>query len=181
MKGIYIGKQRSECSKLTRLLKMVSNQQWGSKQYCTTKVYQIYIRSKLDYGAPVYNSAAKSTLNQLDTITTENMRIVTGAFRTTPIETLYVLANELKPQDRRDYLALRYFYKINGNISNPAHPSLIPVTYGTLFRNKKIPLPLSLRIQDMLEKYKLRKQFIKPQISYNILHINIRRRQYHCL
>ena len=168
----HIAKLRSECSKLTGLLKMISNQQWGSDQYCTTKVYQIYIRSKLDYGAPVYSSAAKSTLNQLDAITTESMRIATGAFRTTPIETLYVLANELKPQDRRDYLALRYFYKIKGNISNPAHPYLIPVTYRTLFRNKKIPLPLSLRIQDMLEKYKLRKQFIKPQFSYNILHIN---------
>ena len=151
---------------------MISNQRWGSDQYCTTKLYQIYIRLKLDYGAPVYSSAAKSTLSQLDAIATESMRIATGAFRTTPIETLYVLANELKPQDRQDYLALRYFYKIKGYISNPGHAYLIPVTCRTLFRSKKIPLPLSLRIQDMLEKYKLRKQFIKPQFSYNILHIN---------
>ena len=172
MEGTYIAKLLSECSKLTGLLEMISYQQCGSDQYCTIKVCQIYIGSKLDYGAPAYSSAAKSTLNQLDAITTESMRIATGAFRTTPIETLYVLANELKPQDRRDYLALRYFYKIKENISNPAYPYLIPVTYRTLFRNKILPLLLSLRIQDMLEKYKLRKQFIKPQFSYYILHIN---------
>ena len=33
-------------------------------------------------------------------------------------------------------------------------------------RNKGIPQPLGLRVQDLLEKYKLRKHFIKPEFSY---------------
>ena len=59
----------------------------------------------MDYGAPVYSSAAKTTLNAFDSITTESLRIATGAFKTTPIDTLHVLANEIKPKHRRDYLA----------------------------------------------------------------------------
>ena len=69
----------------------------GSDQFSTAKVDQIYIRSKIEYGAPVYSSAAKTMLASLDSITTECLRIATGTFRTTPTETLHVLVNEWTP------------------------------------------------------------------------------------
>ena len=108
----HISILRNDCAKLTGMLKTITNQQWGSDQQCTTKIYQMHIRFKIEYGAPVYSSAAKSTLVPLDSITTECLRIATGAFRTTPTETLHVLANEMTPLHRRQYLSLRYYYKI---------------------------------------------------------------------
>ena len=81
----------------------------------------------MDDGAPVYNSAAKTTLNLLDTITREGLRIATGAYKTAPIETLHTLANIMQSQDRRDLLSLRYFYKIKRNIGNPEYSSIVPL------------------------------------------------------
>ena len=119
----------------------------------------------------MYSSAAKSALAPLDTVMTECLRIATGAFNTTPTETLHVLANEMTPQHRRQYLALRYFYKIKSSNSNSAKSHLIPLPYKRLFRNKGIVTPLNQTIQDMLDKYKLRKQYVKPEFSCRILNI----------
>ena len=129
----HIAKFRGDCSKLIGLLKTITNQKWESYQFCTTKIYQLYIRSKLYYGAPVYGSASKTSLQQLDTITTESLRIGTSAFRTTPTETLHVLASEMKARFRRDYPAFRYYYNIKSQTSNPARTYLISLTYRDLF------------------------------------------------
>ena len=111
----------------------------------------------------------KTTLNALDSKITKNLLTATGAFKTTPIDTLDVLAKEIKQQQRWDYLAFRYYCKIKSKISSPAHSHLILLSYLTLFRNKEIPQPLYLKIQDLLEKYKLRKYFIKPEFLYTFL------------
>ena len=74
-------------------------------------------------------------------------------------------------ENRRNYLALRYCYRVKGHLDNPANKYFIPLSYRTLFLNKNIPLPLSLRVQSLLETYKLRKNFIKPHFSYKILEI----------
>ena len=147
---------------------MIIGQKWGADQSSLLKVYRAFIRAKLDYGAVVYGSASKSALNSLNGIVTEALRICTGSFKTTPIATLHILANEMDPQHRREYLSLRYYYKIKSYISNPANQSLIPLQYRTIFRNKGIAKPLALRTQDMLEKDNLRKTFIKLAFSYTI-------------
>ena len=169
----HIDKLKSDCSKLLGLLKTISAQNWGADQYSMLKIYRTYIRAKLDYGAPVYSSAAATTLDKLNTVVTDALRIATGAFKSTPTDSLHILANEMKLSHRRDYLSLRYFYKTKSNTSNPATQHLIPLCYRTLFRNKAIPQPLSLRIQQSIEKYQLRKQFVKPSFSYKLLGISI--------
>ena len=115
------------------------------------KIYRTYIRSKLDYGLPIYASASDTLLKSLNTIATEAIRIATGAFKSTPLETLYILANEMNLENRRNYLALRYFYKIKSQLDNPANKFLIPIPCRTLFQNKKTALPLNLRIQNLLK------------------------------
>lgn len=174
----HIVNLKAECTKLLGLLKSITSREWGADQYhrlqyCSTKVYRMYIRSKLDYGAPIYGSACSTHLNTLNTVANEALRIVTGAFRSTPIQTLQVLAGEMSLEQRREYLALRYYYKIKSNLNNPAQRYIVPLTYRTLFINKGLQLPLSLRIQNMLEKYRLRKMFVKPEFSYSLLQITV--------
>ena len=98
------------------------------------------VRSKLDYGAPVYASASKSTLHLLDVVATEALRIATGSLRSTPVESLHVLSHELPLDLRRDYLSFRYYYEIKRQPNNPVHRSVIP----------------------------LHKQYVKPQFSYRL-------------
>ena len=100
------------------------------------KIYRTYIRSKLNHGSPIYASAASTILQSLNTITTEAIRIATGAFRSTPTATLHVLANEMTLEHRRAYLSLRYYYKIKNSKRYPATLHLIPVTYKTLLETR---------------------------------------------
>ena len=121
---IHLNKLNSECAKILRLMKMITSQKWGADQFCLLKVFRMYMRSKIDYGAIVYTSAKPNDLKMLNTTCNEALRIATGAFKSSPVESLYVLADELKPETRRDYLALRYFVKIRSSLSNPAHPCI---------------------------------------------------------
>ena len=75
-------------------MKMISYQTHGATQACLMKIYRTYVRSKLDYGSIVYASATQTKLQKLDVVATEALRIATGAFVSTPLESLYVLANE---------------------------------------------------------------------------------------
>ncbi|GBM57361.1 hypothetical protein AVEN_127095-1 [Araneus ventricosus] len=87
------------------------------------------VRSKLDYGVPVYGSAAKSTLKILDSVHHQGLRIATRAFRTTPIPSLHVISGEPSLELRRHRLSLsigeilRYFeiedFPMVSNIEDP--------------------------------------------------------------
>ena len=59
------------------------------------RMYLLLFRPKLDYGCIVYSSAGEGTLGALDFIQNDAMRISSGVFRTTAINSLQVLRNEL--------------------------------------------------------------------------------------
>ena len=79
----------------------------------------------------------------------EALHVATGAFCSTPVDSLRTLTNEMSLEYRRNFLSLRYFYKIKGHIDNPASRSL-SLHERTLFRNRQIALPLAFRIDDLL-------------------------------
>jgi ribonuclease HI len=74
-------------------------------------IYRAIIRSKLDYGCQVYGSASKTALKMLDPVHHQALRLATGAFRTSPCESLYVEANEPSLSDRRKMLSLQYYIR----------------------------------------------------------------------
>ena len=55
----HINQLKAQCSKLLNLLRSLTSQTWGADQYCCLKLYRMFIRSKLDYGCIVYDSARK--------------------------------------------------------------------------------------------------------------------------
>jgi len=168
----HINQLKFNCSKLLGLLRSVTTQEWGADQTSCLKLFRSLIRSKLDYGVQVYGSASATSLQSLDTITTEALRIATGAFKSTPTDTLYILANEMPPDIRREYLSLRYYYKTRSSLDNPAYNHIVALGLRTLFVNKRIPLPFSMRVQNAIEQYGLRKQLVKPKFSYTLLGID---------
>ena len=162
---IHLNKLNSECAKILRLMKMITSQKWGADQFCLLKVFRMYMRSKMDYGAIVYASAKPNDLKILKTTCNEALRIATGAFKSSPVESLYILTDELKPETRRDYLALRYYVKLRSSLSNPAHPC-ITSNNDLLFRNTNQTPPYSGRIKILKEKFSLPDFYIKPEFSF---------------
>ena len=70
------------------------------------RLYRSLIRCKLDYGCIVYGSARKSYLQMLDLIHNQGLRLCLGAFRTSPVESLYIDAHEPCLGARRAKLSL---------------------------------------------------------------------------
>ncbi|GBM36520.1 hypothetical protein AVEN_45999-1 [Araneus ventricosus] len=89
-------------------MKVLSNTSWGADKVSLMRIYRSLVRSKLDYGVPVYGSAAKSTLKMLDSAHHQGFRIATGTFRTTPIPSLHVISGEPSLELRRHRLSLSH-------------------------------------------------------------------------
>ena len=96
-----------KCNKTLQLLHVVAHKEWGADRNMLL-LNRSLIRSKLDYGSIIYRSARKRYLKTLDPIYHGGLRLVLGAFRTSPAESLYAEANEAPTNIRSCKLALQY-------------------------------------------------------------------------
>ena len=112
---------KCRCLKALDIIKVVSNQEWAADKSVLLRLYRSLVRSKLDYGCIVYGSARPSYIKMLDTIHHQGLRLALGAFRTSPVESLYVEAGELPLKHRRIKLSLQYVTKLRSSPSNPCN------------------------------------------------------------
>ena len=96
----------------------------------------------------------------LDTVHHQGLRLALGAFRTSPVESLYVEADEPSFYLRREKLALHYAIRLAVNPSNPAYnitfPPHISEDIVNLYENKPNVIKLfGLRIQPSLTSAKI--------------------------
>ena len=66
----------------------------GADRSVLMRIYCSFVCSRLEYGCAVFSSACKSYLKKLEPIQNQGLRICLEAFRTSPIQSLYVEANE---------------------------------------------------------------------------------------
>ena len=97
----HIKMLKTKCLKALDILKVVSSSDWGADKTILLNLYRTLVRWKCDYGSIVYGSARKSYIKILDTIHHQGLRLALGAFRTSPVESLYVEANEPSLYNRR--------------------------------------------------------------------------------
>ena len=128
---------KARCLKALNLLKVLSHTDWGADRTVLLQLYRSLIRSKLDYGSIVYGSSRPSYINSLDTVHHQGLRLALGAFRTSPVESLYVEAEEPSLYLRREKLALQYAIRIAANPSNPVHK----VSYSFMKVNRRLSGP----------------------------------------
>ena len=107
---------------------------------------------KLDYGCFIYGSARKSYRSCLDSIHHLGLRLALSALRTSPVESLYVEANEAPLSLRREKLALQYYTKLQSCPSNPVFECNIDPKYKEMFARKESAIPsFGIRIQSLLD------------------------------
>ena len=148
----HIKALKNRCLKALDVIKVVSSKDWGGDCSVLLQLYRSLVRSKLDYGCIVYGSAPKSYLKQLNTIHHQGLRLCLGAYRTSPVESLYVAADEPSLENRRIKLSLQYVVKLAANPTNPAFNDVFNLNYPELYARKpKTIKPLGLRIQPHIE------------------------------
>ena len=116
--------------------KYLSHPRSGCNRKTLLQLYKSFIRSKLDYGCPIFNQVSKSTLNLLDTIQSSSLRLYLGALRTSPKLSLGAEAAEPPLSFRRLILTANFLASsaqfpqlliFNTIISSP-NSSIIPAT-----------------------------------------------------
>ena len=65
------------------------------------------------------------------------LRLSLGAFRSSPVESLYVEAHEPPLEIRREKLALQYILKLKANPGNPAYDVVFNPKYQILYADKE--------------------------------------------
>ena len=124
---------------------------WGADRGVLLRLYRSLVRSKLDYGAIVYGSARPSYLKRLETIQNQALRLCLGAFRTSPISSLHVEANEPPLHVRREQLAVQYALKLRTNPTNPAYDVTFNPRNTHFYESKPNAIrSFGLRIKDTL-------------------------------
>ena len=116
------------------------------------KLYRSLVRSKLNYGCIVYGSASKTALAKLDPVHNQGLRLSLGAFRSSPVESLYVEAHEPPLEIRRDKLALQYVLKLKTNPENPAYDVVFNPKHQELYKDKK---SFGIHCKKLLKKAKI--------------------------
>ena len=105
----HIEKTRAKAKRALNIIKIVAGKKWGADRKTLKKLYSAICRLKIDYGCQLYGTATKSRLKKLDSIHREGIRIYTGAFKTSPMESLHVEANEPALYKKRNELGLRFY------------------------------------------------------------------------
>ena len=105
----------------------------------------------------------------LDTIHHQGLRLALGAFRTSPVESLYVEAGELPLEHRRIKLSLQYITKLKSSPSNPAFECVFrPENENKYLKNAKVIPPLGIRMKEHLESAGIPLDQISDEDIYDI-------------
>ena len=108
-------------------------------------------------------------IKYLKAIHNQGLRLALGAFRTSPVASLYVEADEPSLYSRREKLSLQYAIRLAANPSNPAHEVTFPPNYVNLYEQKpKAIKSFGIRISPLLESANIKPQNIEKHFTPNI-------------
>ena len=148
----HITNLRKKCQSALNLLKVLSRMDWGADQVVLLRLYRALVRSKLDYGCIVYSSARRSYLQKLIPVQNQALRLCLGAFRTSPMHSLFVLANEPPLQLRWQKLSLQYAFKLKSNPNNPAYEVAFEPKFENFYSSKINAIQsFGFRVKDEME------------------------------
>ena len=103
----------------------------------------------------VYGAASNNILKKLDPIHHQGLRIALGAFRTSPVTSLYAKAQEMSLKNRRKKLSINYVLKLKTCPDNPAYSCVFEPPNSKLFEKSSLTPPLGIRILPLFEDSKI--------------------------
>ena len=121
----HIRQLKQTCARALSVLRCLSHLTWGADRRTLLRVYRSLIRSKMDYGSIVFSSAKPSALRLLDPVHNSAIRLCTGAFRSSPVLSLYAESGEPSLNARRDLLMLQYLARAQQLPNSPSCLSII--------------------------------------------------------
>ena len=139
---------RGDCMKILKVLGLISYRSSETDSKTLLRVYRTVVRSKLDYGCQVYGTAPKSYLLRLDPVHHKGLRFGLGAYRTSPVPSLYVEAGETDLKCRREMLQLQYYARLKQFLPDRLPVRLDDMSLDTLYAKKSNrPITLGYKVR----------------------------------
>lgn len=132
------------------ILKVLSHHSYGADKTCLLRIFNSLVKSRLDYGSVVYGSASKTALKMLDPVLHLGLRLASGAFRTSPMQSLYVECDQWCLEHQRSYTDIMYAVKTTSIQNHPASLLIKDTSAMHLFLNRpsiSMPFPLRVKVQ----------------------------------
>ncbi|KAF0701957.1 putative RNA-directed DNA polymerase, partial [Aphis craccivora] len=116
---------KTSTSQTLNILKILSHTSWGGDSSTLIKIHKATIQSKIYYGSNLYKTASRSNLNAIDSTNNTGLRLAIGAFRSSPIYSIYNTAGVPIPEIKRNDLSLKYMVRsyICNNLPLPSENS----------------------------------------------------------
>lgn len=121
----YIKQIISKANKAYNILKSLSGSYWGADPKILLLLYKSLVRSHFEYGFYCFAADVK-IVNSLDVLQNKCLRVITGAFKSTPINAMQIDCNVPPLSIRFNYLKERFVLKLysvssNGLLTNLLH------------------------------------------------------------
>lgn len=133
----HIKKLKDKAKKRLNIIKVLSGTKWGADSKTLINIYNSLIRSILDYGSSLYMTSRNSALTMLDVIHNAGLRMASGAFRSSPINSILNITGEQPLNNRRNQLMLQYAVRTATDPNKPTYSTEYSIT------DSKIPLTIT--------------------------------------
>ncbi|KAF4529497.1 hypothetical protein B566_EDAN017895 [Ephemera danica] len=107
------------CTKAFNILKVVCHRWWGAQPLTGILLYKALIRSRLEYAGHLTASACTTQWKRLETMQNQCLRLIIGAFRSTPIPALLLEAGVPPLKTRCQTLGEKFLLRKLSLINHP--------------------------------------------------------------
>ena len=170
---IHIDNLIKRTEKDINLIRSVKGQKWGTDKKSLYNIYQSLIKSKLNYGSMVYNSASDSVLEKIQKLQNKALRVILSCPKYTPVIPLIAESGELPLYLQRELNMLKYWTRSIGHGTNlPINEKIEEDPVFTLNpkKVKSVKDPYSQQIQILTSKYRLSNSNIVPPCHEETFH-----------
>ena len=116
-----VEKAQTKGMQRTALLKKLAGTQWGANADILRKTYTGYVRPTLEYGMAAWGTTAPSNFNSIAKVQNQNLRLITGSLRSTPISAMETETGLQSLEERRDNKILTQFSKFTTLSKHPMY------------------------------------------------------------
>lgn len=134
------------------MMRCVANIRWGADREVLINIYKSLIEQQLTYGCEIFSSSRKSRTQRLEQIQLTAIRVATGAFKTSPKDSVLCDASVMPLKLKFELQTIRYRTKMKYLTNHLNHEIFVDNEYSS---RPTITRPTRIRNLELMEKHNL--------------------------